>query len=355
MITATPLSRQQPAAPTSWQQDFADSITDPAELADVLHLQAEWLEGARAATASFGLRVPRSFVNRMRVGDVNDPLLRQILPIGAELDRAPGYVSDPLQENDVGLAPGLLKKYAHRALLITTEACAVHCRYCFRREFPYADQQGELGRWREAIAAIAADSSIREVILSGGDPLSLTNARLRSLSDAMKPIAHIEWLRIHTRNAIVLPSRVDDGFLDWISSLPWRVTLVLHVNHANELQGDAAEAIERLRGTGALLLNQAVLLRGVNDHADTLITLSKRLHELGVVPYYLHLLDRVNGTAHFEVSEERAQALVTAMAQSLPGFLVPKLAREIPGREAKTVLSAGLNPPPPASPSANRE
>jgi len=312
MITATPLSRQQPAAQTSWQQDFADSITDPAELADLLHLQAEWLEGARAAAASFGLRVPRSFVNRMRVGDVNDPLLRQILPIGAELDRAPGYVSDPLQENDAGLAPGLLKKYAHRALLITTEACAVHCRYCFRRE------------------------------LSGGDPLSLTNARLRSLSDAMKPITHIEWLRIHTRNAIVLPSRVDDGFLDWISNLPWRVTLVLHVNHANELQGDAVEAIERLRGTGALLLNQAVLLRGVNDDADTLIALSRRLHDLGVVPYYLHLLDRVNGTAHFEVSEARGQQLVTVMAQSLPGFLVPKLAREIPGREAKTVISAGL-------------
>ena len=164
MITATPLSRQQPAAPTTWQQEFADSITDPAELADILHLPSDWLAGARAAAASFGLRVPRSFVNRMRVGDINDPLLRQVLPIGAELDRAPGYVSDPLQENDAGLAPGLLKKYAHRALLITTEACAVHCRYCFRREFPYADQQGDLGRWREAISAIAADDSIREVI-----------------------------------------------------------------------------------------------------------------------------------------------------------------------------------------------
>jgi EF-P beta-lysylation protein EpmB len=342
MITATPLSRQQPAAPTTWQQEFADSITDPAELAEILHLPRDWLAGARAAAASFGLRVPRSFVARMQPGNLADPLLRQILPIGAELDRTPGYVSDPLHEDEAGLAPGLLKKYAHRALMITTEACAVHCRYCFRREFPYADQQGDLGRWREAISAIAADSSIREVILSGGDPLSLTNARLRSLSDAMKPIAHVEWLRIHTRNAIVLPSRVDDSFVEWIASLPWRVTVVLHVNHANELQGDAADAISKLRSTGALLLNQAVLLRGVNDEAETLIALSKRLHDLGVAPYYLHLLDRVNGTAHFEVNEARGKELVTAMAETLPGFLVPKLAREVPGREAKTVLAAGL-------------
>jgi EF-P beta-lysylation protein EpmB len=327
----------------TWQQEFADSITDPAELAEILHLPGDWLEGARAAVAQFGLRVPRSFVARMQPGNLADPLLRQILPIGSELERTSGYVSDPLHESKAGLAPGLLKKYAHRALLITTEACAVHCRYCFRREFPYADQQGDLGRWREAIAAIAADNSIREVILSGGDPLSLTNSRLKSLTDALRGIAHIEWLRIHTRNAIVLPSRVDEGFIDWIASLPWRVTVVLHVNHANELQGDAAEAVAKLRSTGTLLLNQAVLLRGVNDETDTLVALSKRLHELGIVPYYLHLLDRVNGTSHFEVSEARGKELITAMAEALPGFLVPKLARELPGREAKTVLAAGLD------------
>ena len=342
MITATPLSRQQPADTASWQQHFADSITDPAELARLLELPHEWLEGARAAAAAFGLRVPRSFVGRMRIGDLDDPLLRQVLPIGAELVQAPGYESDPLHEGDAGVAPGLLKKYANRALLITTEACAVHCRYCFRREFPYAAQQGDLGRWREAINAIAADTSIKEVILSGGDPLSLTNARLRVLSDALLPIKHVEWLRIHTRNAIVLPSRVDNGLLDWIVSLPWRISIVLHVNHANELQGDALEAIIKLHATGALLLNQAVLLRGVNDDVATLVTLSRRLHELGIVPYYLHLLDRVNGTAHFEVSEARGQELVTAMAQELPGYLVPKLAREIPGREAKTVVAAGI-------------
>jgi len=162
------------------------------------------------------------------------------------------------------------------------------------------------------------------------------------LTDALRGIAHIEWLRIHTRNAIVLPSRVDEGFIEWIASLPWRVTVVLHVNHANELQGDAADAISKLRSTGALLLNQAVLLRGVNDEAEALIALSKRLHDLGIAPYYLHLLDRVNGTAHFEVSEARGKELVTAMAEALPGFLVPKLAREIPRREAKTVLAAGL-------------
>jgi EF-P beta-lysylation protein EpmB len=347
MIAATPLSRQPnaEAAPTttpSWQAEFAAAITDPAELAAVLGLPDAWVAPAREAARSFPLRVPRSFVARMRAGDPADPLLRQVLPLAEELQTAVGRSGDPLQESEARRAPGLLHKYRGRALLVATGACAMHCRYCFRREYPYDEQQGDTGRWHEAIATLAADPSIEELILSGGDPLSLGNARLQALGRSLVPVPHLRSLRLHTRNAVVLPSRVDAGLIEWLRSLPWRVTVVLHVNHANELEGDAADAIARLRATGALLLNQSVLLRGVNDDAATLVALSKRLHTLGVLPYYLHLTDAVNGTAHFDVDEARGRGIIDAMARELPGYLVPRLAREVPGEDAKVVLAAGL-------------
>ena len=348
MIAATPLTRQPTAAssprpPASWQADFAAAVTDPAELASLLGLPESWVGPAREAARMFPMRVPRSFVARMRRGDPTDPLLRQVLPVAEELEHTAGRSSDPLQEADARRAPGLLHKYRSRALLIATGACAMHCRYCFRREFPYEDQQSDTGRWHDALAALAADPSIEELILSGGDPLSLGDARLQSLSRALADIPQLRSLRLHTRNAVVLPSRVDDGLVEWIKGLPWRVTVVLHVNHAQELEGDAVEAIARLRSTGALLLNQSVLLRGVNDDAATLVALSKRLHELGVLPYYLHLTDAVNGTAHFDVDELRGRAIVDALARALPGYLVPRLVREVPGEEAKVVLAAGLD------------
>ena len=348
MIAVTPLTRQPTAASSprplaSWQADFAAAVTDPAELASLLGLPESWIGPAREAARMFPMRVPRSFVARMRRGDPTDPLLRQVLPVAEELEHTAGRSSDPLQEADARRAPGLLHKYRGRALLIATGACAMHCRYCFRREFPYEDQQSDTGRWHDALAALAADPSIEELILSGGDPLSLGDARLQSLSRALADIPQLRSLRLHTRNAIVLPSRVDDGLVEWIKGLPWRVTVVLHVNHAQELEGDAVEAIARLRSTGALLLNQSVLLRGVNDDAATLVALSKRLHELGVLPYYLHLTDAVNGTAHFDVDELRGRAIVDALARALPGYLVPRLVREVPGEEAKVVLAAGLD------------
>ncbi len=348
MIAVTPLTRQPTAASSprplaSWQADFAAAVTDPAELASLLGLPESWIGPAREAARMFPMRVPRSFVARMRRGDPTDPLLRQVLPVAEELEHTAGRSSDPLQEADARRAPGLLHKYRGRALLIATGACAMHCRYCFRREFPYEDQQSDTGRWHDALAALAADPSIEELILSGGDPLSLGDARLQSLSRALADIPQLRSLRLHTRNAVVLPSRVDDGLVEWIKGLPWRVTVVLHVNHAQELEGDAVEAIARLRSTGALLLNQSVLLRGVNDDAATLVALSKRLHELGVLPYYLHLTDAVNGTAHFDVDELRGRAIVDALARALPGYLVPRLVREVPGEEAKVVLAAGLD------------
>ncbi|MBR0346155.1 MAG: KamA family radical SAM protein, partial [Rudaea sp.] len=235
-------------------------------------------------------------------------------------------------------ALGVLHKYQGRALLIATGSCAVNCRYCFRRHFPYAEQTAAANRWHEAIAHLRADTSIDEVILSGGDPLSLSTAKLAELSDALAPLAHLRRLRIHTRLPVVLPERVDREFTAWLKQLPWPVAIVLHANHANELDANAATACARLRETGAQLLNQSVLLRGINDDADTLAELSSRLFDCGVLPYYLHQLDRVAGAAHFAVGDDEARALVNALRERLAGYLVPRLVREIAGEAHKTPL-----------------
>lgn len=341
MIPATPQARQT----SSWQRELASAITDPFELIALLGLPRTLAEQALVAGTGFALRVPRGFVARMRHGDPTDPLLRQVLPVVEENLAVPGYVADPLHEATARHAPGLLKKYRGRALLVTTGACAVHCRYCFRREFPYAEQVGDLGRWRESLQYIAADPTITEVILSGGDPLSLSDARLAALGAELARIPHVATLRIHTRQPIVLPERVDAGLLAWLRSLPWRRVIVVHANHANEIDAPVAEALQALRATGATLLNQSVLLAGVNDDAAALVALSRALHAAGTLPYYLHMPDAVAGTAHFDVTERTAAALVDRMARELPGYLVPRLVRENPGEEAKTVLAAGIRTP----------
>jgi EF-P beta-lysylation protein EpmB len=310
----------------------------PQALLEALGLDAALLPAALAANQSFPLRVTPSFLARIRPGDPHDPLLRQILPIGAELDEQPGYVPDPLEEHAAKRAPGLLQKYAGRALLITTAACAIHCRYCFRREFPYADQAADEpgGRWAEALAAIAADTSLEEIILSGGDPLSLSNARLRQLTDALDAMPHVRRIRVHTRQPIVLPARVDSGLLAWVAGVRQPLVFVLHVNHPNEIDAEVRAACARLKSAGTTLLNQSVLLAGVNDDVDTLKRLSCALMDAGVLPYYLHLPDRVRGTAHFAVTEQQGQALVAALTSQLSGYLVPRLVREIPGAPSKT-------------------
>jgi EF-P beta-lysylation protein EpmB len=274
----------------------------------------------------------------MRRGDPDDALLRQVLPVAAELTGGAEYVEDPVGERSALRAPALLQKYRGRALLITTPACAVHCRYCFRREFPYTEQSAEGPRWSEALAAIAADDSLEEIILSGGDPLSLSNARLESLTRALAAIPHVRRIRVHTRQPVVLPSRVDAGLLQWLSAAALPIVLVLHVNHPNELDAELIAACARLRATGVTLLNQSVLLAGVNDDVGVLSELSRRLFEAGVLPYYLHALDRVRGAAHFAVADERARALAGQLAARLPGYLVPRLVREVSGAPAKTGL-----------------
>ena len=332
MITAKPVPRQA----SRWQRELAQAIGDPAELLRELNLDPALLSAARAASASFPLRVPRGFVTRMRKGDPDDPLLRQVLPLGAELAEAPGFGTDPTGDQAALAAPGVLHKYHGRALLLVTGACAVHCRYCFRREFPYAESGAGAARWRPALAYLRDDPSLREAILSGGDPLSLSDRRLGALLAELDRIPHLERLRIHSRQPIVLPERVDDGLLAVLARTRLQRVLVVHANHPREIDGTVRAALRRLAAAGVTLLNQAVLLRGVNDSAAVLAGLSEALFAAGVLPYYLHLLDRVRGAAHFEVKESEASAIMEALRQRLPGYLVPRLVRELPGQPAKT-------------------
>jgi EF-P beta-lysylation protein EpmB len=317
-------------------------ITTPATLVAELGLPTALVAPAMRADGAFALRVPRSFMARMRPGDAADPLLRQVLPQAAELAAAPaGYGPDPLAERAATRTSALLHKYHGRALIITTGACAVHCRYCFRREFPYSEQRDAGTRFSAALAEIAADDTLEEIILSGGDPLSLSNARLEALTRALSAIAHVRRLRVHTRTPVVLPARVDAGLTDWLGSLTLPTTVVLHTNHARELNGEVAAACARLRASGVTLLNQSVLLRGINDDSALLAQLSQRLFECGVLPYYLHLLDRVRGAQHFAVSERRARRIAAELAARLPGYLVPRLARELPDAPGKVILAPG--------------
>jgi EF-P beta-lysylation protein EpmB len=331
-----------------WQRELADAITSPRELLAALDLPLELAGPAERATHQFALRVPRSFVARMRRGDLHDPLLRQVLPLAEELVETPGFTADPLEEHAARRAPNLLQKYAGRALLITTQACAVHCRYCFRREYPYSSavdgSPAGSGRWSEALQAIERDSSIHEVILSGGDPLSLNDARLTQLTTALARIPHIRRLRVHTRQPIMLPSRVDAGLINWLRGIRLPLVMVLHANHPNEIDAEVRAACRALRAAGITLLNQSVLLRGVNDDVESLERLSAALMEAGVLPYYLHLADRVRGTAHFEVAEHEALQLITKLASRVSGYLVPRLVREFPGAAFKLPVMGELNP-----------
>ncbi|HSE13873.1 MAG TPA: EF-P beta-lysylation protein EpmB [Rudaea sp.] len=334
MITAS----THRAQPRRWQELWRESVTDPRELLAALDLQGHADTLLAHADTGFPLRVPRGFVARMRRADPADPLLLQVLPQASELGEVPGFTRDAVGDMAARAASGVLHKYSGRALLLATGSCAVHCRYCFRRHFPYAHETAAAGGWSAAVAHVRADPTIVEVILSGGDPLSLSTPKLAELTAAFASIPHLRRLRIHTRLPIVLPERIDDEFSRWLARLPWPTTVVLHANHANELAADVAAACARLRGDGAILLNQSVLLRGVNDDAAVLARLSERLFDCGVLPYYLHQLDRVAGAAHFEVDDARARQLVDELRSCLPGYLVPRLVREVAGEPGKTPL-----------------
>lgn len=324
------------AGASSWQRALQEAVRDPAELCRLLDLPPA-AQALIADLPSFPLLVPRSFVARMRRGDASDPLLRQVLPLSAERDAVPGFSADPLRERAVS-AGGVLRKYAGRALLIASGACPVHCRYCFRREFPYPEQLAARNDWSAALAALRRETGVGEVILSGGDPLSLSNRRLGRLVEALARIPSLQRLRVHTRFPIMVPERVDEGLLGLLSATRLQTVIVVHANHPQEIDVEVANALLALKARTSALLNQSVLLKGVNDSADALAALSERLIDAGVLPYYLHMLDKVAGAAHFAVDDAAATGLVSELRARLPGYLVPRLVREIPGELSKTLI-----------------
>jgi len=323
---------------TDWRRELAEAIRDPAELLRMLDLPMSLLPAAERAAALFPLLVPRGFVARMRLGDIHDPLLRQVLPLGEETLPIPGFSADPLAETACGPRPGVLHKYHGRALLVTTGACAVHCRYCFRRHFAYDELPRGRRWWSEAVDYVRADASLHEVLLSGGDPLTLPDAQLAALVEDFAAIPHLERMRVHTRLPVVLPSRVNDHLLAWLTGTRLAPVMVIHANHPAEIVDEVASACRRLRDAGVTMLNQSVLLRGINDDVSVLAELSERLFRAGVLPYYLHALDHVAGAGHFLVDDMRAKDLHVALAARLPGYLVPRLVREEPGQAGKTPL-----------------
>lgn len=334
MITLSPARLES----ERWQRELAEAVVDPAELLHLLDLEPEQVPQARRVDARFPLRVPRYFVGLMRRGDPLDPLLRQVLPLLDEDREVAGFVRDPVGDMAALRDHGVLKKYHGRALMVTTGACAVHCRYCFRRHFPYTEQS-VLKHWHDAVAALRRLTDVDELILSGGDPLSLGDNRLRLLLGEAENIPQLRRLRIHTRLPVVLPSRVTRELAQLLTRSRLQTVMVIHANHPGEITARLGQALRPLADGGVTLLNQAVLLKSVNDDADTLATLSESLLTVRVLPYYLHLLDPVAGAAHFEVPLEQAHQLLEELRTRLPGYLVPSMVRELPGEPYKVPLA----------------
>ena len=323
---------------SSWQDQIKDAIRDPSLLLEMIDLPTTTTNLARQSLQQFPLRVPRSFAAAIMAGDSADPLLRQVLPDAAEDLAVEGFSIDPLGEARRQPAPGLLAKYPGRVLLVATGACAIHCRYCFRRHFPYAEHNPSQQDWQAALAVIRGDDSIKEVILSGGDPLSLPDARLSQLVTRLEAIPHLQRLRIHTRMPVVVPERITAALLTLLAGTRLQTVVVIHANHAREIGDAAARALDAIYRRGLALLNQSVLLKGVNDNAPVLAELSERLFRFHVLPYYLHMLDPVAGAAHFRVDDDRARAIMRELRRRLPGYLVPRLVREEEGELSKTPL-----------------
>lgn len=322
----------------SWQREYTQAIKNPAELLDLLGLEHHWLQAAQQAGQSFPLKVPRSFIARMRYGDPADPLLQQVLPVNAELRLLQGYTADPLDEKTSNIHKGILHKYQGRVLLLLASHCVVNCRYCFRRHFPYQDNHLSRQQWLETINYIRRDASIEEIIYSGGDPLAVNDQKLSLITTELSALPHLKRLRIHSRLPIMIPRRITPELIDILTPKNLQTVMVIHCNHPNEIDSSVREALYKLSEARITLLNQSVLLKGVNDNLEVLKTLSETLFSAGVLPYYLHLLDKVSGAAHFEVSDNVAQKLVGQMMNCMPGYLVPKLVREVAGETTKVPL-----------------
>ncbi|UTV27559.1 EF-P beta-lysylation protein EpmB [Photobacterium atrarenae] len=335
------ITRNATTVEQNWLNDLANAISDPFQLLSALKIDpAPWEKGL-AARKLFALRVPLSFVERMEIGNPYDPLLRQVLPLEEEFEVHDGYSHDPLDEQDNAI-PGLLHKYKNRVLLITKGGCAVNCRYCFRRHFPYQDNQSGKRNWQVALDYVAAQPEINEVILSGGDPLMAKDSELAWLVERISQIPHVKRLRIHTRLPVVLPARITDELCELLQESRLQTILVTHINHANELNDELRQAMAKLKQAKVTLLNQSVLLKGINDSVGALVQLSEALFDSGILPYYLHVLDKVQGAAHFMVDDTRARQLMAGLLEQVSGYLVPKLTREIGGRCSKTPLDLHL-------------
>jgi EF-P beta-lysylation protein EpmB len=320
----------------SWQQLLSSSLLKVEDLLAYLELDlppSQWLE-----MPDFPLLVPVPYLSRIEKGNSKDPLLLQVLPLSSELQQSPEFTNDPLEETSLTTCKGLLHKYQGRVLIITSGACAINCRYCFRRHFPYQEHQPDSNAWESIFDYIARHASISEVILSGGDPLILNDSRLAWIASKLAKVPHVKRLRIHSRLPIVIPQRISPALLDWIEASPLKIVMVIHCNHPNELDQQVAQYLQKLHRAGVSLLNQSVLLAGINDSAEIIISLSEKLYEMNVLPYYLHRLDKVSGTRHFDVSSDAARRIYQHVISALPGYLVPKLVEDNVGTTSKTLL-----------------
>lgn len=326
----------------SWQRAIKDAFRDPEQLVRYLGLADSWIPNAKRAAETFPLFAPREFVDRMERSNPYDPLLRQVLPLAEELTETAGFHQDPVGDRRSVVRPGLIQKYRGRALMVATGSCAVHCRYCFRRHFPYSEGPTGIEQWDPTLAAIEQDDSIDELILSGGDPLMLTNTVLTELVRRLEQIVHLRRLRIHTRLPIMVPQRMDLPLLRLLTESRPTTIIVVHCNHPRELDKQVVDTIARCIDAGIPVLNQAVLLKGVNDSEQVLEQLCRELVNVRVMPYYLHQLDRVIGAAHFEVPMKRGLELVRSLEKNLPGYAVPRYVREIAGEAHKVTISSAI-------------
>lgn len=320
-----------------WLIELAQAFNDPAALLEYLELNPQAFETAITARKLFALRVPRAFAAKMQKGNKNDPLFLQAMSAAAEFLQAEGFVKDPLEEQH-SPAPNILHKYHNRLLFMIKNSCAINCRYCFRRHFPYDDVKSGKAVWQQGLDYIAAHTELEEVIFSGGDPLMAKDGELDWLISALEQIPHIKTLRIHTRLPVVIPSRITEQLCDRLSKSRLKVVMVTHINHPNEVDEVLADKLNQLRQSKVVLLNQSVLLKGVNDNAQILKALSNKLFESGVLPYYLHLLDKVEGASHFFIEDRQAAEIYKELQRITSGYLVPKLAREIAREPNKTLM-----------------
>ena len=323
-----------------WKTEFSRCVNSTDELLNYLQLDAQQLSVSQQAALSFPMRVPWPFVRRMEIGNPSDPLLSQVLPVEAEMQPMPGFSPDPLKESDHNPVPGIVHKYHNRLLLIVSPQCAINCRYCFRRHFPYEETRQRKEQWQQALDYISSKPEINEVIFSGGDPLAANDKFLGWLAEQIASIPHIKRLRIHSRLPVVIPSRINQQFFDWATATRLKPIMVLHINHGNEINDELAAGIAQCSANGIVMLNQTVLLKGINDSAEILSELSEKLFDCGVTPYYLHLLDKVQGASHFDINRDKAKQIYGQLQTRLPGFLVPKLVAEIAGKRSKTQIAA---------------